>query len=336
MWQATHPATAKPLGVKKLIAAAAALVSLGAVVPIAATAAAPCAPDAPLVTDPKGDATVLAAVDTGRNEPTLDVTRVDVTGDPAKQELVVTFRFANLTEANPSGAVGMAVDGSLKVGGRITDVTAGRGLLGPFFVANGESVTGSFDPAKDTVTVRVPRAVLGVYGVHAVTELTAGYTRRGYDPTPLGPIADSFSGTCARQVDVGGAPPKADAVVGPGAPFSWTGKHATAVSDPAGVGASITFEGRYEDVRRVQVNEPGRTLVFTTTCTVGPDYDIRLSGPGGAPIGTGLTDTEPGYSATGDCAEKITVANAPAGVYEATVIAFTTVHSTYTGTIKVS
>jgi len=298
-----------------------------------AAAAAACAPDARLVEDPKGDATGFAIADTGSNEPTLDVTRVGVSGDPAKQELVVTFRFADLTARNPSGTTGIQVEGTLNVGDFTVDLSARRAGSGATFIANDTEVAGAFDPAKDTVTVRVPRAVIGTgaFGQLRVSALADGFTRRSYDPTPLGPTADEFSGTCGRTVDVGGV----GFVAAPGAPFRWTGEPTTAVTDPL-VGNSLTLEGTHDDVRAVDVRVPaGGTVVFDLTCdTAWDDFDIQLAGPNGKPIGKGSAGT--GHSANGGCVEQIVVKNAPAGRYVATVIAFATAGGVYRATLRIA
>jgi serine protease AprX len=295
-----------------------------------------CAPGAPLVTDASGDATAVAVADSGSNEPTLDVVGVDVAGLPADQLLIVSFRSADLSDANPSGTSSISFEGTLSIGDQTLDVTASRTSTGSTFTAGDAKVPGSFDAANETVTMLVPRAVLGgLYGSITVKGLSDGYSRRGYDPSPLAPVADSFSGACARTVDVGGTPPAPDGTAAPGAPYAWTGDPTTSVSDPAGLGDSATVEGEHEDVRRVQVNVPaGGTVTFESTCASPlDDYDLRLTGPDGKAIGKG---TDVGTSENGGCDEKITVTNAPAGVYTATVVAFAAVHGSYDAKLSVT
>lgn len=310
--------------------------------PPAGDAGAACAPDAPLVTDPEGDATVFAMADTGENVPTLDVTTVDVIADAVAEELAIVFGIADLTESDPDGTTGISFEGTIGIGSDPYDVTAERAVAGETFRFGGTDVEGSFDPIADTVSVVVPRALLdGRVGEVTVKSLSAGISRRSYDPTPLGPLADDFAGTCPQTVDVGGAPvpPAApDLVASAGSPATWAGEPSTAASDPSGEDlTSVEAEGKHTDSRTIDVVvDEGGTVVFDVTCD-NPDtddFDITLTGPDGKPAGVGPTDVK-GSSAQGGCVEKITVTNAKPGVYTATITTFLAVSGTYSAKITV-
>jgi serine protease AprX len=305
---------------------------MGTAAPPAPTSESACAPGAPLVSDPKDDATLFALADTGTNEPTLDVTSVTVHGEPADERMAVVIHVADLTDENPSGTSGISFEGTLSIGDDAYDLTAERAAAGTTFTFGGEDVTGAFDAAADTVTVLVPRAVIGDrYGLVTVKSLAAGFSRRSYDPTPLGPVADDFAGAGATTVDVGGAPEPPDAVVTATAPYDWDGEATTAVSE-SDVGG-VAVQGSAQDVKHVQVVVgPDGKVAFEVTCdSPSDDYDIQLTGPDGKAVGEG-TDT--GESANSGCAEKIVVTDAAPGVYTATVIAFTTVSGTYHAEVR--
>ncbi|MEA3055167.1 MAG: hypothetical protein QOD30_599 [Actinomycetota bacterium] len=180
--------------------------ALQRVLGLAATAPGPACPTGSiLATDPKGDATQVAVAGGGSNVPTLDVVGVDVAGIPTKQLLVVSFRIADLTDANPQGTTGIEFEGTLTVGSTPLDVTAERSVLGSFFTAGSADIAGSFDPKHDTVTLLIPRKLLGsAHGAVVVPRISKGFSRRMYEPTPIGPVADSFAGACPRTVDIGG------------------------------------------------------------------------------------------------------------------------------------
>ncbi|HVM54010.1 MAG TPA: hypothetical protein VM262_12500, partial [Acidimicrobiales bacterium] len=155
---------------------------------------------------------------------------------------------------------------------------------------------------------------------------------RMYAPTPLAPVADSFTGSCARTVDVGGAPAPPDGRAAPGAPFRWTGEPTVSATDPVGLGLGV-FAGWSHDTRRVQIDVgPRGTITFALTCDGLDDFDIYLTGPDGAPVGEG---TAPGTSAAAGCDEQIVVTGAISGVYTATVHAFLSAGGTvYRATLR--
>lgn len=164
----------------------------------------PCPAGSILATDAKGDATLVAVAYSGRNVPALDVVGLDVAGVPASQLLVVSFRIADLTDTNPAGTAGIEFEATLTIGGKPLDVTADRSLIGTWFYAGDTEVRGAFDAVHDTVTVLIPRKVLGATRGPVTVARVTGYSRRGYQPMPVAPVADAFSGACPRTVDIGG------------------------------------------------------------------------------------------------------------------------------------
>ena len=290
-----------------------------------------CEPGAPLVSDPADDATMYALVDTGSNEPALDVLSVSAAGDPVAGELVVTLSVAALGEDAPAGTTGVSFEGVLGIGADSYELTASRSVIGESLTFAGTDVEGGFDPATSTVAWRVPRELLGDnVGTIEVGSLTDGRSRRSYSPTPLGPVADEFGGACATTVDVGGSAEDepVEGVAAPGAPYVVSGSPTTAAGDPTGLDIfSVTVTGEHTRIHRVQVDAPsGSTLTVELTCEpAGPnDFDIRLSGPSA------------GSSANVGCDESIVAEDAPAGVYELEVEAFFTAQSTYTATFTVT
>ena len=299
--------------------------------PVSASAA--CPPDAPLVTDPAEDATAYAVVDTGANEASLDVVAVDVRGEPERERMVLTFQVLDLADSNPDGTTGISFEGTLSVAAADVPVRATRTASGMAFTVGGVPTSGRFDAVADQVRVALPRALLDdVSGPVVVKALTGGYTRRMYAPTPLAPVADSFTGSCARTVDVGGAPAPPDGRAAPGAPFRWTGEPTVSATDPVGLGLGV-FAGWSHDTRRVQIDVgPRGTITFALTCDGLDDFDIYLTGPDGAPVGEG---TAPGTSAAAGCDEQIVVTGAISGVYTATVHAFLSAGGTvYRATLR--
>jgi hypothetical protein len=163
----------------------------------------PCPAGSILATDPKGDATLVAFTDGGKNVPTLDVVGVDVAGIPSSQLFVISFRIADLTDANPPGTAGIEFEGTLAIGKTTIDVVADRSLLGATFLVGDTEVRGAFDAKHDTVTILVPRKALGALHGSVTVDRITGDSRRGYTAFG-GPVADNFSGACPRTVDIGG------------------------------------------------------------------------------------------------------------------------------------
>jgi serine protease AprX len=314
-----------------------------------------CPSGTPLVTDPAGDATAVALADGGDDayEAGLDVTSVAVTGDAVAETLSVVFHVVDLGEMDPALSTGSSFEGSLSIGPDSYAVGADRSAGAETFTFGGDDVSGAFDPAADTVTVVIPRALLGgAAGDVTVKGLSAGFSRR--DLAALGPVSDSFAGACATTVAVGGEPAPEDPPVEPagadgeiasGESYSWGNADAPAsvVSEPSGqLDASVTVEGERETTKVVTVHAvEGSTLTFAISCAnPADDYDLHLTGPTGAPAGAGVDvvtgDPQPGASTNPGCGESITVTNATPGDYTALVTAFTTVHSTYEASLSLS
>ena len=296
-----------------------------------------CSPGAPLARDAANDATFVGTNDTTVTEPSLDVLSVDVAGDSVTGTLSVVIKVRDLAEVNPAGAIGIAFDGFITAGEETFDYFAQRTAGGVVFGAGGVRVTGAFDAANDQITIVVPAAAVHLGGQVTVSALADGFSRRTFPPSSVGPAADSYSGVCPRTIDVGGAP-KAGLVAAPGAPATWTGYPRTVVTDPLGRPVQVT--GPNVEERKVEVVATGsETLVFSLRCPdpdALADYDIRLAGPDGVAIGSGTSASAPGSSERiASCRETITVTNAPAGIYTARVVAWTTVEAPFTATISI-
>ena len=295
-----------------------------------------CAPGLPLVSDPEGDATTVASADGGEQayDAALDVLSVDVAGSAGVLQIV--FTLADLTADHPSGTTGLSLEGNLLIAGESYTVDAYRDIEGERFVVDGSEVTGTFDADADTVTVVVPTTALdpAPQGAVVVQGLTDGFSRRTYRPSPLGPVADSFAGSCAKAVDLG--TPASEATVTADAPYTWTGETTTVVptlldGEPTGVApTSVTPEGTRVDSRVIEFVTGGGTITVALSCpddALGADdFDLTLVAPDG-------TETT---SAEGGCDDTVTITAAPSGVYNVRVTAFLAVHGTYTATASVT
>ena len=294
------------------------------------------------------------AAASGPYDPSVDLRGVALTGDATKGTVTLRLDVEDVTGAPPSGGVGQYAEATFIVGTATHTMTITTDFTGTTGEVDGNAAddgAATIDPDKNTMTLTVKRAAfdpdLGgtfhVGGVNVQLGRLLGASGGG-----LILWADSASAGCG-DIAVGGTapappPPPAKpvpvATITPGKPYTWTSAPATVVSDPVGAGLSQAVEGEHEESKLVTVHAPaGATLTFSISCAnAADDYDITLNGPDGKPIGTGAafpgSDPSTGESANPGCGESITVKNAPSGSYTAKITAFTTVHGTYDGTIK--
>ncbi|MGI8791988.1 MAG: S8 family serine peptidase, partial [Acidimicrobiales bacterium] len=174
-----------------------------------------------LFTDREGDATRLAIVDGGQdaNEPALDALWMTATADAHFGLVNFTIKMSDL------GADATAPGESITVAfsddrGNAHSMTAYRSPVTgvgsaqvnrPTFRVDGNSVTGSYDAAADTINFSVPRSEFKVAAntpALAGTVTFSGWTfdTRRNTGALLAPVADDGSGGCPAVLNLGGAP----------------------------------------------------------------------------------------------------------------------------------
>ena len=286
-------------------------------------------PAAPPLTDPEGDATQFALVNGAPSQPTLDILSIDV-GEPDADHLQFTFQLLDLTATPPPGAPGMSVETSFSYAGHGYEVSASRtpaGVEGGFFRTSGllaaerlESPTPAFDEDANTITVNVlnDSPTLGAtpdpaFASGSALNAFTFYTRYSYDPTPLGPAADTGSGTCPYTVGLGAVPappgeppppppptpePPADATLSAdNTADAWVGEPATG-SDPL-VAPVVEVSGPVHTVRRIAVAlAPGETAAFTVTVTAPATSYVLFEITTTDGVRAGYTEILPGQTDT--------------------------------------
>jgi subtilisin family serine protease len=181
-----------------------------------------CAPDAPVVVDRSGDATRVITETPLPSEPSVDV----IEGRVAWQNpaAVFTIKVADLGESAPAGTTGIYFDYFFSYGGAEYYLGAQRSTatgetfeLGRIVTTREtliDSLPGSFDPATDTITIRIPNQLLAGAGLTPLADGTvlSGFSivsRRQYDAVAISfiPDADSADGTCPYTIGFGAGTP---------------------------------------------------------------------------------------------------------------------------------
>lgn len=192
------------------VAAAVATVQ-GLPVPAAPPAGPACDPLAPQVTDPSGDATAVLVDTELRNEPSLDLLRGQLATVPGSSDVEFSLQVADLPAATGARGFGEVFDFNFTYDGATYYVQPRRNqagvesyVLGRFGATGRQTLatlSGSFVPATDKVTVRLPAAAIAtaVPGEPVIRQgsVFAGFEIVSrYDLTLLVPNADTATGAC--------------------------------------------------------------------------------------------------------------------------------------------
>jgi serine protease AprX len=303
---------------------------LGITAPLPPAGQAVCTATGPVAVDPSGDAKDFALAGAlPFSEPALDVTRVDVTADPA-HNTTFTVTVNSLGTANPQSSPNIAYDTYFTYAGQTFWVEASRATDGTLAYKVGQTIaapalvtarlpldtlTGLFDPAANTASVVLPADKLASLATKAPVDgdaLTGMSTvsRRSAtnEPSSQGESADTADASCPYTYGLG-------AMAGPPPPpppggdtFTPAPSQGTATTDQGYSWSSpVIASGRTDLVDTdcssteatngcqrvgITVNVPaggGSLTVNLTAQDLVDDYDFAVYAPDGAKVGEGAT-----------------------------------------------
>ena len=257
-----------------------------------------CQPTDPVVVDPPFDATTLLGVSTPLpSEASLDILEGRVAEVGA--DLEFRIKVSDLTEDPPTASHGEAFDFVFSLNGaeyyalasndRLFGESYELGKFAPTRTFEAE-LTGSFDTATDTITIRVPPTAFtgrSFFGPgDALTDISI--TSRRIVGIVV-PDADTAVGQCPYTVGYGSIPPppgveppvqpqppppSPDGTVAAGQPHSWSGVQTTGAD--TFVAGGLFLMGDMDDDELIEVVAPsGGTL--SVTLKAGPLSYVGLS-----------------------------------------------------------
>ena len=313
-----------------------------------------CIATGPVATDPSGDATGVLGVPAAPNEPSLDVTALSL--DSAGDQLVATVTVDELgATPAPSTGEGEYFDVNFTHDARKFFLAASRNVDGTEAFDLGwydttrsgiddVGVTGSFDPATSTVTIRLPFAATADDAA-GVRPLAAGEVLSSIQVVSrrqIGgavPDADTADAACGYTIGVGNGTPPAtatpddqpDTTLARGGPaYTYSGAVTTGASDPTGLGGIVGLDevmasGDGTVVKLVQVADAGH-LKVTLTSDMPADFDLEVLDARGQVVGTSGV---PG-------SDELVEADVAPGNYRVIVRTFAAVEATFTATASLS
>jgi serine protease AprX len=342
-------------------------------------AAQKCTADSPVVVDPEGDAVGVLVTQTPLpNEPALDVLEARMAWDGSA--LTHTIRVLDLGEEPlATGSNGESFRTLVTIGGVQYSIDASRDTTGESYAVGaglaGDSVavTGSFDAAKDLITVVIPKDALTSIGGPTLadgTSLTGIQVLGRRSLAVLAPPADTADAQCPYTLGLGAVPPPpasdgggtgtgtgtgtgeppsgpVEGTVAPGGSFAWSGAARTDVTLGSNVFGVL-------DQSPVGVGDTGLTECDLTVSGSCEEHAVQLEVPAaGADVKITLTPTSPGAidldvllvdaagrviaeAATDSAAETLTAHLAKAGTYTIRIRHFVAVEATYDGLLTLT